>query len=80
MFHPLVDNAKKLKDQDLELKIAELSQKYALASRMGQGGVCEQILAILDMYREEQRYRYKQNLESLIKKDGKNLDELINVD
>jgi hypothetical protein len=80
MFHPLVDNLKKLKDQELESKIIELSQKYNSAARLGQGGVCEQIIAILDMYREERSKRYKESFESTHKKDGQGLDDLINVD
>lgn len=80
MFHPLADDPRKLKDQDLENKIQELSKKYHLAAKMGQGGVCSQILSILDMYKEESRRRQTENMQSLVKKQNKDLDDLINVD
>lgn len=80
MFHPLVDNAKKLKDNELELKIIELTKKYHQAARFGMGGVCEQIAAILEMYNEEQSLRHKIKFAEASKKDGKNLEDLINLD
>lgn len=79
MYHPLVNDPKKLKDQDLENKIQELSRKYHLAARMGQGGVCGQILNVLEMYKNEMQRRQTENLQSLVKKQNKDLDDLINV-
>lgn len=80
MFHPLVDNARKLADKDLESKIIDLQKKYYQAAKMGMGSVCEQISAILEMYQEEQSRRHKLKFDETIKKDGKNLDDLINVE
>jgi hypothetical protein len=80
VYHPLVLDPRKIKDQDLEDKIQELSKKYHLAARMGQGGVCTQILAALDMYKEEAARRRNETMQSLMKKQNKDLDDLINVD
>jgi hypothetical protein len=78
MYHPLVEDTKNIKDNDLENRISDLNKKYYIAARSGQGGLCGQILTILDMLKEEQQSRYKKNLESLTKKN-QDLDDLINV-
>jgi hypothetical protein len=80
VYHPLVDDPRKIKDQDLEDKIQELNKKYHLAARLGQGGICSQILAALDMYKEEAERRRYDSMQSLMKKQNKDLDDLINVD
>lgn len=80
MYHPLIDNYTSLKDADLELKILDLSKKYGIAARMGQGSVCQQILVVLETYKEEQRKRQKQSLENVVKKQNKDFDDLINVE
>jgi hypothetical protein len=80
MYHPLVDDPRKLKDQDLENKIQELSKKYYLAARMGQGSVCSQILTALEMFKTELQRRQMESMQNLIKKQNKDLDDLINVE
>jgi hypothetical protein len=80
MFHPLLTSPKELKDADLDSKIMELTKKYYIASNLGQGGVANQIAIALDMYREEQYSRQQKATASLIKKQNKDLDDLINVD
>ncbi len=78
MYHPLVEDTKTIKDIDLENRISDLTRKYYIAARSGQGGLCGQILTILDMLKEEQQSRYKKNLEGL-NKNNQDLDDLINV-
>ena len=78
MYHPLVEDTKNIKDIDLENRISDLTRKYYIAARSGQGGLCGQILTILDMLKEEQQSRYKKNLEGL-NKNNQDLDDLINV-
>jgi hypothetical protein len=80
MYHPLLDDPSKLKDQDLENKIIDLSRKYGMAARMGQGGVAQQIIVALDMYRAEQHRRQMENTNTVMRKQNKGLDDLINVD
>lgn len=80
MFHPLVENLKKLKDQDIDDKIADLNKKYVIASRMSQPSVCEQIITLLATYKDEQRRRQFEATQALVKKQNKDLDDLINVE
>lgn len=79
MYHPLLDNPRKLKDQDLENKILDLSKKYHIAANMGNGGVANQIVIALEMYRNEQHRRQMEASATIVKKDSGDLDELINV-
>jgi hypothetical protein len=79
MFHPLAENPRTLKDSDLENKIIDLSRKYHIAARMGQGAACHQIVVALDMYKEEQMRRQHESMQKTIKKQDSGLDDLINV-
>lgn len=79
MYHPLLDDPRKIRDQDLDDKIQELTKKYFVAARMGQGGVCGQILAALEMYKGEAERRRLESMKSIMKKQNKDLDDLINV-
>ena len=81
MFNPLIENPSKLKDQDLENKILDLSRKYGIAMRLGQGGVAQQIIITLDAYRAEQQIRQIESMKTIQEKQKKQgLDDLINVD
>jgi len=80
MYHPLLNDPSKLKDQDLENKILDLSRKYGIAARMGSGGVANQIIVALDMYRSEQSRRQMEQSRNTMTKQNKGLDDLINVD
>jgi hypothetical protein len=80
MFHPLLEDPSKLKDNDLESKILDLSRKYHIAARMGQGGVCAQIISALDTFKVEQNKRQLASISSTMKKQNKGLDDLINVE
>jgi hypothetical protein len=79
MFHPLLANPGKLKDADLDNKINELTKKYYIAARMGQGGVANQIAIALEMYRTEQYQRQIDMTQKVAKKQDRDLDDLINV-
>lgn len=80
MFNPLLENPSKLKDQDLENKILDLSRKYHMALRLGQGGLAQQIVVSLETYRMEYQTRQQANLKELQEKQKKQgLDDLINV-
>ena len=79
MFHPLMAPPTELKDTDLEQKILDLSKKYFIAARMGQGGVCDQLSMALSMYKEEQSRRQREATKTLVKDQDKDLDDLINV-
>jgi len=80
MFHPLLDSPAKIKDQELENKILDLTRKYHTATSMGQGAICQQIVIILETFKEEQRKRQQAAMQDGMKKQNKDLDDLINVD
>ena len=46
---------------------------------MGQGSVCQQIVTALEMYKIELSRRQQESMKSIIKKQDKGLDDLINV-
>jgi hypothetical protein len=77
MFNPLLPDLSKLKNEEVDNKINELMQKYFIAARSGQGGVCSQISVILNAYKGEQLDR--QMLASKKLANNKNLDDYINV-
>lgn len=79
MFNPLLPDISKLKNEDIENKITDLMKKYSIAARSGQGIVCQQILILLESYKEEQRKRYEQ-ANKKIHNQNKNLDDYIQVD
>ena len=81
MFNPLLENVGKIKDQDLDKKILDLTNKYYLALRLGNGSLANQVLLSLDTYRDEQRRRQFESIKELQNKQKKQgLDDLINVD
>ena len=82
MFHPLLPNLTEVKDAELDLKISELNNKYGIAARTGNGGLCSQILLSLDHYQNEKQRRVfeKYNKVTMKGKDGEqDLDDLINI-
>jgi hypothetical protein len=79
MFNPLLPDLSTLKNEDIDLKITELMQKYFIAARFGQSGVCEQISVIIEAYKEEQKKRQLKANQALSNKN-RNFDDLINVD
>jgi hypothetical protein len=79
MYNPLIENPLNLKDADLENKILDLTKKYHIAARMGQGAVCSQIVTILESLKEEQLRRGREMLKKTQSSQDKNLDDLIKV-
>lgn len=80
MYNPLIPDPKDIKDTDLDSKIADLNKKYLIAARSGHGLLCEQILTIIEQYREEQKKRFaEKNKQVTVKDQTKNLDNLINI-
>jgi hypothetical protein len=77
MIHPFEKNLSEIKDSQLDEKIQELTKKYMIAQRLGNTDMLTQLSTFVNMYKEEQRKRYLNNLNKDIDKD---LDTLINVD
>ena len=79
MFNPLLQDLTTLKNEDVDNKITELMQKYMIAARSGQGGVCNQIGVILEAYKDEQRRRTLLATQKA-SQSSRNLDDYINID
>lgn len=81
MFNPLVEDVTKVKDLDLEKKILDLSHKYNVALRLGQGSLAHQIAVTLEQYRYEYQQRQATAMKKLEEKSKEQgIDDLINVD
>ena len=81
MFNPLLEDTRKLKDLDLEKKILDLSHKYNVALRLGQGSLAHQIAVALEQYKYEYKDRQVAALKKIDEKQKEQgLDDLINVD
>jgi small-conductance mechanosensitive channel len=77
MFNPLVDSFAQLSDAEVENKMLELQRKYYMTHNPQ---VQDQIVAILDMYREEARARRAKQYQQQQEQNGENgLDNLIKV-
>ena len=79
MIHPLLEDCSKLTNVELDLRIQDLSKKYFIAARMGQGMIVSQMITILDIYHEEIGRRREKAMKETINKD-RTLDDLINID
>jgi hypothetical protein len=81
MFNPLLGDLSKLKNEDLDNKIFDLTKKYYIAMRLGQGSAAQQIALNLDAHKSELQQRQFRSLKDLNKKSqDTGLDDLINVD
>ena len=76
MFNPLADDLSKLKDNELENKIQDLSRKYFLSNNVN---VQHQITVFLDMYKAELATRRARMWQEQYQKRDTDLDSLINV-
>ena len=79
MYNPLFLDPSILKDAEIENKIIELSKKYQIAARFGQGPVCDQIIIFLNLLKEEQRKRSQTMMTKTVNNQNKDLGNLINV-
>jgi hypothetical protein len=75
-MHPLVDNLSSIKISELENKINELTQKYFSTHNFD---VQQQIIMVLNTYKEELASRQRTEYEKMIKSRNKDLDKLIKV-
>jgi len=79
MFNPLLPDLSDIKDPDLDNKISELTRKYFIAVRGGNGGLGQQILVTLEAFKSEQQRRHIASQKALLDKQNKDLDDLIKV-
>lgn len=70
-MHPLTPDLTQLKDDELQRKCAELSNKLNMAYRFGQAELVGQIQMILDDYNNEMMRRQQKMLEEVMSRDNK---------
>jgi predicted transcriptional regulator of viral defense system len=76
-MHPLAEDFSKLKDTELETKIQTLSQRYFMSG--GNSAVQQQIVMLLEMYKEELSVRRQKLWNEQYQKRDTDLDSLIKV-
>ena len=59
MEHPLIGNISELKEDELTDKINDLTKKYMIAQRTGNGHLCQQIAMALETYRTKLSEKYR---------------------
>lgn len=80
MFNPLVQGLSDLTDQQLQQKIAEISQKYALVRNMNNLAMLSQIATVLDTYKQEVLNRTYAKQKEAEAQQGSKLDPFASLD
>lgn len=77
MEHPLIGNLDELTIDELSSKVNELNNKLSIATRSGNGHLCNQIRMALESYRN----KYREKMDETYKKQsgGRNFDSKIDI-
>ena len=79
MEHPLISNLDELTVDELSNRVNELSNKLSIATRSGNGHLCNQIRMALESYRN----KYQEKLQETYRRQGEvssiNFDDKINI-
>lgn len=79
MFNPLLPSTADLKVSDLENKIHELTKKYMIAARSGNGALAQQVLFALEEYKAALQSKLLATKPPTANGNS-DLDKLINID
>lgn len=76
MEHPLIGNLDQLTTDELTSKINELNNKLSIATRSGNGNLCNQLRMAIESYQS----KYQAKLQDAYKKQSTvNFDNKINI-
>jgi hypothetical protein len=75
-MHPLAGSFENLKDSEIEEKITDLTKKYFMTSNFE---VQMQISSLLENYKEEIGKRRQLQLQRLMQKSEKSIDNLVKI-
>jgi hypothetical protein len=77
MEHPLIGNLDSLTTDELSSKVNELNNKLSIATRSGNGHLCNQLRMALESYRN----KYQEKLQETYKKQtgGRDFDNKIDI-
>jgi hypothetical protein len=77
MEHPLIGNLDSLTTDELSSKVNDLNNKLSIATRSGNGHLCNQLRMALESYRN----KYQEKLQETYKKQtgGRDFDNKIDI-
>jgi hypothetical protein len=76
MEHPLISNIDHLTIDELSSKVSELNNKLSIATRSGNGHLCNQLRMALESYQS----KYQSKIQDTYKKQSSvNFDNKINI-
>jgi len=77
MEHPLIGNLDNLTADELSSKVNDLNNKLSIATRSGNGHLCNQLRMALESYRN----KYQEKLQETYKKQtgGRDFDNKIDI-
>jgi hypothetical protein len=76
MFNPLVDSIESLSEDEIQIKLSELSRKYWQSRNPS---VKQQIQTVMEMYKQELFIRKQKEMHKSKDSDDKDLDNLIKI-
>jgi hypothetical protein len=79
LFNPLLGDVSSLTSVELESKISELTKKYFIAARSGNGHLCQQILVAIEGFKQELAAKNAVANKVATRNGDANFDDLINV-
>lgn len=77
MEHPLIGNLDELTVDELSSKVSDLNNKLSIATRSGNGHLCNQIRMALESY--QNKYREKMDETYRKQSGGRNFDNKIDI-
>lgn len=77
MEHPLIGNLDELTVDELSSKVSDLNSKLSIATRSGNGHLCNQLRMALESYQN----KYREKMEETYRKQsgGRNFDNKIDI-
>ena len=78
-MHPLGPDLSKVTDSELQAKVMDLTKKLSASYRMGNPELTHQVRMLYDECLEEQRARESKKLEELMKSNGSDFDDIIDI-
>ena len=77
MEHPLIGNLDELTVEELSSKVSDLNSKLSIATRSGNGHLCNQLRMALESY--QNKYREKMDETYRKQSGGRNFDNKIDI-
>ena len=79
MEHPLIGNIDDLSVEELSAKVNELNSKLSIATRTGNGHLCNQLRMAIESYQNKYRQRLEETWRRQEQSSNINFDDKINI-